>query len=68
MNYKSRSIRQSVKNFQIFSKINSTDEDLIMQFGRTNDDTYVMDFKFPFSPLQAFAIALSSIDGKFACE
>ena len=57
-----------MKNFQVFSKINDSEEDLILQFGRFSDTTFILDFKYPFSIFQAFAIALSSIDGKFACD
>jgi len=52
----------------VFSKINDSEEDLILQFGRFSDTTFILDFKYPFSIFQAFAIALSSIDGKFACD
>jgi tubby and related proteins len=30
-----------------------------MQFGRVSDDTFTMDYKYPLSAVQAFAIALS---------
>jgi hypothetical protein len=64
LNYRGRTIRQSIKNFQIYSKDENENEneDLIMQFGRTSDECFILDFKYPFSILQAFAIALSSID------
>ena len=44
------------------------DDYLYMQFGRINEDTFALDFQYPFSPLQAFAISLSSLDKKFACD
>jgi tubby-related protein 1 len=47
---------------------NSSNEDILYQFGRTGDNSFILDFKFPFSPIQAFSIALSSIDNKLACE
>jgi Tub family. len=39
-----------------------------MQFGRVSNDTFNMDFEWPLSPFQAFAICLSSFDYKIACE
>ncbi|OWK16512.1 TULP2, partial [Cervus elaphus hippelaphus] len=39
---------------------------LVLQFGRIAPDTFTMDFRFPLCPLQAFAICLSSFDGKLA--
>ena len=39
-----------------------------MQFGRVAEDVFTMDYNYPMCALQAFAIALSSFDGKLACE
>lgn len=41
---------------------------IVMQFGRVADDVFSMDYSFPMCALQAFAITLSSFDGKLACE
>lgn len=41
---------------------------IVMQFGRVAQDVFSMDYSFPLCALQAFAIALSSFDGKLACE
>ncbi|KAL1918023.1 uncharacterized protein VTP21DRAFT_3289 [Calcarisporiella thermophila] len=66
LNFHGRVTLASVKNFQI---VHDNDPDyIIMQFGRIDDDLFNMDFQYPLSPLQAFAIALSSFDGKLACE
>lgn len=56
----------SVKNFQL---INAEDPSMgnILQFGRVADDMFTMDFQWPLSPFQAFAICLSSCDTKLAC-
>ena len=59
-------LQASVKNFQI---IHDNDPDyIVMQFGRVSEEIFTMDFKYPLCALQAFAIALSSFDGKIACE
>ena len=39
-----------------------------MQFGRIYEEEFTMDYNFPMSAVQAFAIALSSFDSKLACE
>ncbi|KAF0691307.1 Aste57867_17433 [Aphanomyces stellatus] len=56
----------SVKNFQLIS---SDDPSMgnVLQFGRVADDMFTMDFQWPLSPFQAFAICLSSCDTKLAC-
>ncbi|XP_063813300.1 tubby-related protein 1 [Pseudophryne corroboree] len=66
LNFHGRVTHPSIKNFQI---VHSDDLDyIIMQFGRIADDAFTMDYKYPMCAVQAFAIALSSFDGKLACE
>ncbi|XP_065054866.1 tubby-related protein 3-like isoform X2 [Rhopilema esculentum] len=66
LNFHGRVTQASVKNFQV---IHENDPDyIVMQFGRVADDIFTMDFNYPLCALQAFSIALSSFDGKLACE
>jgi len=66
LNFNGRVTMASVKNFQL---IFEDDEDnVIMQFGRVDKNKFTMDFKHPLTPLQAFAICLSSFDYKLVCE
>ncbi|XP_030255196.1 tubby protein homolog isoform X2 [Sparus aurata] len=66
LNFHGRVTQASVKNFQI---IHPDNEDyIVMQFGRVAEDVFSMDYTFPMCALQAFAITLSSFDGKLACE
>jgi tubby-related protein 1 len=39
-----------------------------MLFGRVGDDVFNLDVSYPLSPVQAFAITLTSFDFKLACE
>jgi len=41
---------------------------IVMQFGRVSEDVFTMDYNYPLCAVQAFGIALSSFDGKLACE
>ncbi|XP_070499516.1 protein king tubby 1 isoform X2 [Chironomus tepperi] len=66
LNFHGRVTKASVKNFQLIHE--SDPEYIVMQFGRTADDVFTMDFRYPLCALQAFQIALSSFDGKLACE
>lgn len=46
-----------------------TDHDkIILQFGKVGKDMFTMDYRYPLSAFQAFAICLSSFDTKLACE
>mmetsp|Transcript_51877 Transcript_51877/g.120665 ORF Transcript_51877/g.120665 Transcript_51877/m.120665 type:complete len:145 (+) Transcript_51877:2-436(+) len=66
LNFNKRVTQASVKNFQLTT---SEDPDTVyLQFGRVGKDTFSMDFRYPFSPFQAFAICLSSFDYKLCCE
>ncbi|XP_009463987.1 PREDICTED: tubby-related protein 1 [Nipponia nippon] len=66
LNFHGRVTHASVKNFQI---VHGSDPDyIVMQFGRVADDAFTMDYNYPLCAMQAFAIALSSFDGKLACE
>uniref|UniRef100_A0A5S6QEA1 WD_REPEATS_REGION domain-containing protein n=1 Tax=Trichuris muris TaxID=70415 RepID=A0A5S6QEA1_TRIMR len=56
LDFGGRVTRQSVKNFMI----NHNDQQ-ILQFGRTGGSSFVLDFESPFSPVQAFALALTSV-------
>ena len=40
--------------------------EIAMQFGRIDDDTFICDYRYPLSAIQAFGIALSSFDKRIA--
>ncbi|XP_061002510.1 tubby-related protein 1 isoform X2 [Dama dama] len=66
LNFQGRVTQASVKNFQI---VHTDDPDyIVLQFGRVAEDAFTLDYRYPLCALQAFAIALSSFDGKLACE
>lgn len=66
LNFSGRVSRPSVKNFQL---ITDHDPDFVLiQFGRTGENTFSLDFQSPASASLAFAVALTSIDSKLACE
>uniref|UniRef100_A0A3B3Z6E9 Tubby C-terminal domain-containing protein n=1 Tax=Periophthalmus magnuspinnatus TaxID=409849 RepID=A0A3B3Z6E9_9GOBI len=65
LNFNGRVTQASIKNFQI---VHSNDDYIVMQFGRIADDIFTLDYNYPMCAVQAFAIALSSFDGKIACE
>jgi hypothetical protein len=41
---------------------------LIVQFGRVAPDEFTLDYRFPMTAAQAFAVALASLDPKLGCE
>lgn len=75
LNFRGRVTVASVKNFQLVAAvepsqtITQADQDkVILQFGKIGKDIFTMDYRYPLSAFQAFAICLSSFDTKLACE
>ncbi|KAJ4834168.1 Tubby-like F-box protein 8 [Turnera subulata] len=81
LNFRGRVTVASVKNFQLIaaqsaagappapSQTAQSDHDkIILQFGKVGKDMFTMDYRYPLSAFQAFAICLSSFDTKLACE
>nr|XP_043636203.1 tubby-like F-box protein 6 [Erigeron canadensis] len=73
LNFQGRVTVASVKNFQLVATPPSGQsgrqyEKVILQFGKVGKDVFTMDYRYPISAFQAFAICLSSFDTKIACE
>lgn len=67
LNFAGRVTHASVKNFQLVDEDDER-EDVLLQFGKVGKDVFTMDYAYPMSALQAFAICLTSFDNKLACE
>lgn len=83
LNFRGRVTIASVKNFQLIGAPQSAavgpattaqpvaapgHDKIILQFGKVAKDMFTMDYRYPLSAFQAFAICLSSFDTKLACE
>ncbi|XP_011011733.1 PREDICTED: tubby-like F-box protein 2 [Populus euphratica] len=75
LNFRGRVTVASVKNFQLVASAEPShnvpaadQERVILQFGKIGKDIFTMDYFYPLSAFQAFAISLSSFDTKPACE
>ncbi|UJR11532.1 hypothetical protein I4U23_015713 [Adineta vaga] len=56
----------SHKNFQLCTSPGENHEDnIIMQFGRIDDNNFALDYRYPLTAIQAFGIALSSFHNRF---
>ncbi|GAB5354862.1 hypothetical protein AAMO2058_000155800 [Amorphochlora amoebiformis] len=62
LNFHGRVTLPSVKNFQVSNADN--EEHVVLQFGKVGEHEFTLDLTYPLSPLQAFAVALSSFDNK----
>ncbi|KAD3067332.1 hypothetical protein R6Q59_018595 [Mikania micrantha] len=82
LNFRGRVTIASVKNFQLIAAPPAAaatsqaappppppeHDKVILQFGKVGKDMFTMDYRYPLSAFQAFAICLSSFDTKLACE
>ncbi|XP_008784163.2 tubby-like F-box protein 8 isoform X2 [Phoenix dactylifera] len=81
LNFRGRVTVASVKNFQLIAATQPAagaptpsqpappeHDKILLQFGKVAKDMFTMDFRYPLSAFQAFAICLSSFDTKLACE
>ncbi|KAK9111225.1 hypothetical protein Scep_018744 [Stephania cephalantha] len=81
LNFRGRVTVASVKNFQLIAATQPPagaptpsqpappeHDKVILQFGKVGKDMFTMDYRYPLSAFQAFAICLSSFDTKLACE
>ncbi|KAJ6820903.1 tubby-like F-box protein 14 [Iris pallida] len=81
LNFRGRVTVASVKNFQLIAASQPAagaptpsqpappeHDKIILQFGKVSKDMFTMDYRYPLSAFQAFAICLSSFDTKLACE
>ncbi|GAB4843554.1 Tubby- protein 3 [Ancistrocladus abbreviatus] len=73
LNFHGRVTVASVKNFQLVASAEDgpagpAHEEVILQFGKVGKDAFTMDYRYPISAFQAFAICLSSFETRIACE
>jgi hypothetical protein len=43
-------------------------DEVLLQFAEVSDNCYVLDFRYPFSELTAFAVGVISSASKILCE
>jgi len=65
LNFSGRVKMASVKNVQL---VYQGQEDVLLQFGKTGKNDFILDFQYPFTPMQAFAFGLTSLAYKLANE
>jgi len=62
LNFHGRVTRPSIKNFQLEQTTEATRAGgVVLQCGRTGKHTFIVDFSWPLSPIQAFSIALCKL-------
>lgn len=62
LDFDGRVTEASTYNFQLIN-VQASDY-IVLQFGRTGNDDFILDFRYPLCPVQAFAIVLSTLGKK----
>ncbi|KAJ3036289.1 Tubby- protein 3 [Rhizophlyctis rosea] len=60
LNFGGRVTQPSIKNFQLIGDVD--DSYIVLQFGRCGSDYFTLDARFPITPIEAFAVALTTFD------
>ena len=73
LNFINRKVIPNEKNLQIiFAKNegwnNGNKNDILLQFAQTQNNEYILDFKYPFNNITAFALALSCLSSRTFCK
>lgn len=66
LNFSGRVTKPSVKNFQIIHPLEPTY--ITLTFGKEEQNSYILDFTYPWSALNAFCVGLSALDHKYGCD
>lgn len=66
LNFNGRVTTPSVKNFQLIHPLEPTY--VTLTFGKVSRFRYILDYTYPWSGMQAFAIALAALDYKVGCD
>lgn len=66
LNFSGRVTMPSVKNFQIIHQLDPTY--ITLTFGKEDSNSYILDFTYPWTILNAFCVGLSSLDHKFGSD
>ncbi|KAJ3231098.1 hypothetical protein HDU81_004039 [Chytriomyces hyalinus] len=59
LNFGGRVTQPSIKNFQL---IGEDSETIVLQFGRCGPDIFSLDARYPMTPVEAFAVAITTFD------
>jgi hypothetical protein len=70
LNFIERKVMPNEKNIQIIYNNNNIDNknNILLQFAQINNNEFILDYKFPFNNITAFALALSDLSSRTFCQ
>ena len=64
-----RKVVPNEKNFQvIFSDYKEDSNDILLQFAQSDNNGFILDYKFPFNNITAFALAITAMASRTFCR
>ena len=64
-----RKVIPDEKNFQvIFSDYKEDNNDILLQFAQSDNNGFILDYKFPFNNVTAFAMAVTAMSSRTFCK
>ena len=69
LNFIKRRVTPNEKNFQvIFSDYKEDKNDILLQFAESENNNYILDYKYPFNNVTAFALAITAMASRTFCK
>lgn len=69
LNFIKRRVIPNEKNFQvIFSDYKEDKNDILLQFAESENNNYILDYKYPFNNVTAFALAITAMASRTFCK
>ena len=67
LNFINRKVIPNEKNIQIILD-NGNKNDILLQFAQVQNNEFILDFKYPYNNITAFALALSALSSRTFCQ
>ena len=67
LNFINRKVIPNEKNIQIIF-YNDNKNDILLQFAQVQNNEFILDYKYPFNNITAFALALSALSSRTFCQ
>ena len=67
LNFINRKVIPNEKNIQIIFN-NANKNDILLQFAQVQNNEFILDYKYPFNNITAFALALTTLSSRTFCQ
>ena len=69
LNFLNRKVIPNEKNIQvIYSEYKEDNNNILLQFAQSNLNEFIIDYKYPFDNITAFALGITSLSSRTFCK